>query len=65
MIRTPNRLAALSAAIESGAAVDLNQIAALQALDVAQVSRQFVEEAIQRHEETDEFIREQYLNGNR
>ena len=54
MIQTPDRLAAVAAAIEQGKPIDLKKVAALQALDLARAGRQFVEEAVKRHEDADE-----------
>lgn len=57
MIKTPDRIGELVAAIERGEPVNFEKVAALQALDLVQVGRRFVEEAITEHERCDEQIR--------
>jgi len=57
MPELPNRLAGLAAQIESGETVtpsQLEQLATLQAIDLVQLGRQFVEEATQRDKEFDD-----------
>lgn len=56
MITTPNRLAQIRTALESGQAVDFERIAALQAMDLVIAGRQFVEEAAKFQEDTDDSI---------
>jgi hypothetical protein len=53
VITTPDRLAGAMAAIERGEPVNWQQIADLQALDMARIGRQFVEESIKQHEASD------------
>lgn len=52
----PDRLSALSVRIENGETVtqaDVNRVATLQAFDLVQMGRQFVEEAVSRSEDVD------------
>lgn len=52
----PDRLAALAERIENGDAVtqvDVDRVATLQAFDLAQMGRQFVEETLAREKEAD------------
>jgi hypothetical protein len=67
MITTPNRLEGLVKEIEGGATLqslipNLEGLTILQSLDIAQASRQFVEDAIQYQEQQNDSI-EQLLNN--
>ena len=54
MITSPDRLAKVKEALERGEPVDLQTVAALQALDLASFGRQFMEEAVREHERIDQ-----------
>lgn len=59
MITLPDRLTALAGRIENGETVtaeELHRVAALQAIDLAVMGRQFVEDAVQRDKEADDAI---------
>lgn len=58
MITLPNRLADIARAIEHGEPVNLKKCADLQALDLAMIGRQFVEDAIKSHEAYDDRMEE-------
>ena len=59
MIELPDRMSAAIAATEKGERVDWDQLARLQALDMARLGRQVLAEAINDHEQADKAI----LNG--
>lgn len=61
MITAPDRLSELAKAIENREPVDLRRIRALQSLDLVQAGRQFAEQAIRSHEETDEQLQKNFL----
>lgn len=67
MITIPDRLAAITDAIERGEAVDYRKVALLQSLDLVRAGRQFVEDAIELHEDetaaTSEWLRQQNAAG--
>ena len=61
MIQTPDRLAALIQRLEKSEPVtqeEVDRIAALQALDLARLGREFVEQAIARQEQQLELLKE-------
>lgn len=58
MILLPDRLSGAIAALENGQEVDWQKLATLQALDVARLGRQCVEEAIREHEAADRTLAE-------
>lgn len=57
MLLTPDRIGVAIAAMEKGEQVDWQKLADLQALDLAQLGRRFVEEAITYNEQQTELIR--------
>ena len=57
MLFPPNRVMQARELLEKGEPVDPKRLALLQALDLVIVGREFVEDAIRRHEEADEAFR--------
>ena len=60
MLQLPDRLAQVRQALERGEKPNLEQIAQLQALDLAIAGRRYVEEAIAAQEAEDVRIRETF-----
>lgn len=63
MITTPDRLAAVIAAIERGEHVDWQRISVLSALDLVRAGRQFVEQALLREEHEDNTLEARARNS--
>lgn len=58
MITVPDRISVAIAAMEKGEQVDWRKLASLQALDIARVGQQFVEEAIVFQEQQTELAKQ-------
>ena len=67
MITIPDRLAAVADAIERGERVDYQKVSTLQSIDLVRAGRQFVEEAVELHENENatavEWLRRQTAAG--
>ena len=62
MINTPDRISGAIAALEQGEQVDWRKLASLQALDLALIGRQFMEQAVA-HNEAETNLIEQALKA--
>lgn len=58
MIQIPNRLADVVRQIEDGQPIDLNRLATLQALDMAVMGRQFLQDQISLAEKANDDVKQ-------